>query len=95
MPIVKIHKDNEIFKGDVKVNVNLVVQAGIKQFPFPHLKHKCGMGTCGTCVSKIISGEEYIDKPSWKEIKVLKDKLKLGFRLACQFSVYEDIEIEQ
>ena len=35
MPIVKIHKDNEIFKGDVKVNVNLVVQAGIKQFPFP------------------------------------------------------------
>ena len=53
------------------------------------------MGTCGTCVSKIISGEEYIDKPSWKEIKILKDKLKLGFRLTCQFRVYEDIEIEQ
>ena len=95
MPIVKISHGNEVFEQNVKENTNLVVQAGIKKYPFPYLKYKCGMGTCGTCASKIISGAENLSEPTWKEIKVLKDKLKLGYRLACQFRVFRDIEIEQ
>jgi ferredoxin len=95
MPILRIYKKNDVFESIINANVNLVVQAGIKKFPFPHLKYKCGMGTCGTCMSKIISGAEFIDGPNWKEVKILKDKLKLGYRLMCQFRVFEDLEIEQ
>ena len=32
MPIVKIHKDEKCFEQHVEKNVNLVVQAGIKNF---------------------------------------------------------------
>lgn len=95
MPIVKIHKDEKCFEKNVEKNVNLVVQAGIKKFPIPHLKYKCGMGTCGTCASIIISGAKNIDEPNWKEIKILKEKIKLGYRLTCQFRVSNDIEIKQ
>ena len=44
MPIVKIHKEHNIFESKVNSNVNLVVQVGVKKFPFPHLKYKCGNG---------------------------------------------------
>ena len=53
------------------------------------------MGTCGTCSSIIISGGENLDKPTWKEVKVLKEKLNSGYRLACQFRVLHDIELKQ
>ena len=95
MPIVKIIQDDKIFEKKVDKDTNLVVQAGIKNFPFPHLKYKCGMGSCGTCASKIISGRENLPEPTWKEIKVLKDKLDLGYRLVCQFRVVKDLEIKQ
>ena len=95
MPFVTIIHGDEAFEQNVEENTNLVVLAGIKKFPFPYLKYQCGMGTCGTCSSKIISGAENISEPTWKEIKVLKDKLNLGYRLACQFRVFNDIEIKQ
>ena len=53
------------------------------------------MGTCGTCASIIISGAKNIDEPNWKEIKILKEKIKLGYRLTCQFRVSKDLEIKQ
>ena len=95
MPIVKIIKGDKVFKKNVEPDTNLVVQAGIKNFPFPYLKYKCGMGSCGTCASKIISGGENLTKPTWKEIKILKDKLDFGYRLACQFRVKNYLEIKQ
>ena len=95
MPFVKIIHGDEMFEQDVNENTNLVVQAGIKKYPFPYLKYKCGMGTCGTCSSKIISGAENLSEPTWKEIKVLKEKLDLGYRLACQFRVFHNIVIKQ
>ena len=95
MPLVKIIHGDEVFEKNVEENTNLVVLAGIKKFPFPYLKYKCGMGTCGTCSSKIISGAENLSEPTWKEIKVLKYKLNSGYRLACQFRVFYDIEIKQ
>ena len=95
MPLVKIIHGDEVFEQDVNENTNLVVQAGIKKYPFPYLRYKCGMGTCGTCSSKIISGAENLSKPTWKEIKVLKEKLDLGYRLVCQFRVFHNIVIKQ
>jgi len=95
MPRVKIIVGDKVFEKNVDLDTNLVIQAGIKNFPFPYLKYKCGMGSCGTCASKIISGGESLAKPTWKEIKVLKDKLDSGYRLACQFRVNKDLEIKQ
>jgi ferredoxin len=95
VPLVKIIQGDEVFEQNVEENTNLVVQAGIKNYPFPYLKYKCGMGTCGTCALKIISGAQDLSEPTWKEIKVLKEKLNSGYRLACQFRVFHDIEIKQ
>ena len=47
MPKIVIHADGQRHEGEVKENTNLVVRAGIKQFPYPHLKYRCGMGQCG------------------------------------------------
>ena len=41
MPKVKLHVDGEIVEKQVKDNANLVVLAGIRQFP--ELKYGCGM----------------------------------------------------
>ena len=95
MPLVKIIHNNICYEENVSNNTNLVVQAGIKKFPYPYLKYKCGMGTCGTCASLIISGKKNLPEPTWKEVKVLKEKLDLGYRLACQFRISHDIEIRQ
>ena len=46
MPIVTFHKNEATQTGEVKENSNLVVRAGVKQFPFPHLAYECGMGKC-------------------------------------------------
>jgi len=95
MPLVKIVQGEEVIEQYVEKNTNLVVQAAIKKFPYPYLKYKCGMGTCGTCSSIIISGGENLAEPTWKEVKVLKDKLNSGYRLACQFRIFNDIELKQ
>ena len=95
MPLVKIIHNNISYEENVSNNTNLVVQAGIKKFPHPYLKYKCGMGTCGTCASRILSGIENLTEPTWKEVKVLKEKLNLGYRLACQFRIIKDIQLKQ
>ncbi|MDC1086228.1 2Fe-2S iron-sulfur cluster-binding protein [Alphaproteobacteria bacterium] len=95
MPLVRLFHDHDIFEKKLDKNTNLVVQAGIKKFPFPYLKYKCGMGACGTCECFIISGKENISEPTWKEKKILKEKLSLGFRLACQFRILNDVDLKQ
>jgi len=95
MPIVTFHKNGEVHTGEVKENTNLVVRAGIKQFPYPHLAYKCGMGKCATCKSRIISGAENLPPPNWKEKKMLGDQLDHGYRLACQLWISHDLELVQ
>jgi ferredoxin len=95
MPKIAVHKEGQIYEGEVKENTNLVVRAGIKQFPFPHLKYKCGMGKCGTCMSRIIKGGEHLPEPNWKEQQLIGERLKLGYRLCCQLWIKHDIELTQ
>ena len=64
MPFVRVISENKIIEENVTENTNLVVQAGIKKFPYPYLKYKCGMGTCGTCASLIISGKNNLPEPT-------------------------------
>jgi ferredoxin len=95
MPHVVIHKDGQTLAGDVQSGTNLVVRAGIKQFPWPMLAYGCGMGRCGRCASRVIAGAEHLPEPNYKEVRVLGDRLGEGYRLACQLWVEHDLEIEQ
>lgn len=95
MPHVVIHKKGEVFAGDVKENSNLVVRAGIRQFPYPHLRYECGMGKCAKCACRVIAGGEHLPAPNWKEKKQLGELLDEGYRLLCQVWIQNDIELEQ
>ena len=95
MPIVKLHKNDQIHEGEVKENTNLVVRAGIKQFPYPNLAYGCGMGKCAKCACKVLAGSEQLAAPNWKEKKQLGALLDEGYRLTCQLWITADIEISQ
>lgn len=95
MPRIVIHKNGQAHAGEVKDNSNLVVRAGIKQFPYPHLSYGCGMGKCGKCASRILGGAEHLPAPNWKEDKLLGEHLNAGLRLICQLWVNRDLELSQ
>ena len=96
MPRITFRKNGQVFVDEVKVGPNLVVRAGIKQYPYPHLTYECGMGKCAKCACKVIAGAEHLPAPNWKEKKQLGDEqLNAGFRLACQLWLEHDLEIEQ
>jgi ferredoxin len=95
VPTVVLHRDGQAYRGEVKENTNLVVRAGIRQFPYPHLKYLCGMGKCATCASRILSGGEHLPAPNWKEKKLLGERLEQGYRLVCQLWINHDIELTQ
>ena len=93
MPKVILHVDGTIVEQQVKDNANLVVLAGIRQFP--KLKYGCGMGRCTKCTCQVINGGETLTPPNWKEVKMLGEKVNDGYRLTCQLTIQEDIEISQ
>ncbi|UOE57435.1 (2Fe-2S)-binding protein [Bacillus sp. CMF12] len=93
MPKVTLHVDGEIVEKQVKDNANLVVLAGIRQFP--ELKYGCGMGRCTKCTCIVLNGGDDLAPPNWKEEKMLGDKVKEGYRLTCQMTIQNDIEISQ
>lgn len=95
MPTIVLHRAGQIHRGEVKENTNLVVRAGIKQFPFPHLRYGCGMGKCAKCASRIIGGAEHLPEPNWKEKQRLGPKLDEGYRLICQLWLNHDLELAQ
>jgi ferredoxin len=95
MPSVVFHKNGQTFYGEVKQNTNLVVRAGIRQFPYPHLRYGCGMGKCGKCTSLILKGGEHLPEANWKEKQRLGSRIDEGYRLACQLWLTHDIELSQ
>ncbi len=96
MPKVTVHREGEVHEGEIAPDSNLVVLAGIRKYPYPHLKYRCGMGKCSTCKSRILAGAEQLEEPNWKEKKVLgEEQLAEGYRLVCQLRIFEDIEIAQ
>lgn len=95
MPTVILHKAGQAYTGVVKDNTNLVVRAGIKDFPYPNLSYKCGMGKCATCACKVLAGAENLPPPNWKEKKQLGERINEGYRLVCQLWITHDIELTQ
>jgi ferredoxin len=90
-----LHKGGEVFTGEVADNSNLVVRAGIRQFPFPHLTFGCGAGKCAKCACRVIAGQEHLPEPNWKERERLGERLGEGDRLMCQLWLSHDIELLQ
>jgi ferredoxin len=95
VPKVVLHRDGQIHEGEVKENTNLVVMAGIKRFPFPHLRYGCGMGKCAKCACRVLAGAEHLPAPNWKEKKQLGARLEQGYRLICQIWFNHDVELVQ
>ena len=93
MPKVRLHVEGEIIEQEVRDHANLVVLAGIRQFP--KLKYGCGMGKCTKCACRVLEGAEKLDPPNWKEQKMLGEKVEEGIRLCCQLTIKEDIVISQ
>jgi ferredoxin len=95
MPKVTIRTAAGCFEGEVAVHTNLVVRAGIRQFPYPHLRYGCGMGKCAKCACKVLAGGERLPAPNWKEKAQLGERLEQGYRLLCQLWIDGDIELDQ
>jgi ferredoxin len=95
MPKVTFCKAGEVHVDDVKENTNLVVRAGIRQFPYPRLRYECGMGKCAKCACRVLAGAEQLPPPNWKEKKLLGENLARGYRLVCQVWINHDIALEQ
>ena len=95
MPVITFHQGGQVYRDEVTDNTNLVVRAGIKQSPYPHLRYECGMGKCAKCACRVLAGAEYLPPPNWKEKKQLGERLEAGWRLACQLWVQQDIELAQ
>ncbi len=95
MPRVAFVKNGVRHEGDVPDGANLVVRAGIKAFPFPHLSYSCGMGKCGKCACRVLAGAEHLPAPNWKETKVLGERIAAATRLMCQLWLTNDVELAQ
>lgn len=95
MPLVTFHKNGQVYRDEVQPNTNLVVRAGIRQFPYPNLSYQCGMGKCASCACRVLAGAEHLPPPNWKEKKQLGDRLAQGYRLVCQLWLEQDIELAQ
>ncbi len=95
MPKIVLHRNGGVYQGEVAENTNLVVRAGIKQFPYPNLRYGCGMGKCCKCASRVLKGTEHLPEPNWKEKKLLGPRLEEGYRLICQLWLTHDVEIAQ
>ena len=66
MPKIVLHRNGQVHEGEVKENSNLVVRAGIREFPYPILRFQCGMGKCATCACRVLAGAEHLPPPNWK-----------------------------
>ena len=96
MPNVVLSKGGETVCGEVPDNTNLIVKAGIKQFPYPAMRYGCGMGRCAKCACRVVAGAESLPEPNWKESRTLgPERLAQGYRLVCQLWISHDIELVQ
>ena len=91
-----IHKNGETHRGEVKAGSNLVVRAGIRQFPYPHLAYKWRHGDLRHLRqpgSRL--GRSIWSRRTGKSRSGSATGSTTGYRLICQLWVQHDIEIAQ
>ena len=93
--IVTVRQGEALFAEELPAETNLVVRAGVKKFPWPHLRYGCGMGKCGKCACRVLAGAEQLAAPNWKEERLLGERLAEGLRLACQLWPTADLTLTQ
>lgn len=75
----------EVHKGETILEA--IGRSGVK------LPSICGgKGLCGKCVVRVLKGD--VSSPSSQELKLLGEKIRMGFRLACQTKILGDVEVE-
>ncbi len=88
MPPIKVSLLNRVW--EVKRGDNLL--EALRREGIEINSYCGGMGSCGKCVVKIKG--EGVSSPNSLEERHLKEKIKEGFRLACQVEVYGEIEVD-
>ncbi|MEM8571767.1 MAG: 2Fe-2S iron-sulfur cluster binding domain-containing protein [Pseudomonadota bacterium] len=77
--------------SDVALTVNVPVGTRIIEISEKvgaGITYGCREGDCGTCLTRILSGAEYLSEPSVLEQRVLKENIAgRSDRLACQCQV--------
>ncbi|AOT71038.1 2Fe-2S iron-sulfur cluster-binding protein [Geosporobacter ferrireducens] len=82
---------NFICKTEIKEGLNALKAAKEAKVK---IKAPCdGKGKCGKCLIRIVDGD--VSEPTKQEKKLLgKEKLRQGYRLACETAISENAVIE-
>ncbi|OGY88043.1 MAG: hypothetical protein A2233_04725 [Candidatus Kerfeldbacteria bacterium RIFOXYA2_FULL_38_24] len=89
MPKVNFKDDDLIVEAEIGANLKEVAQAEGASIPFG-----CEQGVCGTCLVKIVEGEENVSDVSDQEKETLESMgAEPGERLACQCQIEGDITV--
>ena len=82
------------------VNLTVTVPAGTRIIEISEkigagITYGCREGECGTCLTHVIEGNEFLSEPSVLEERVLKENLAgRNDRLACQCQVLGGGEVK-
>lgn len=77
----------EIKSREKKTILKVCKESNIK------IKSFCTIGVCGKCTIKVVEGK--VSPPNKREIRKLgHDRIKEGYRLACQTSFSNKVTIE-
>ena len=89
MPKVNFKDDDLIVEAEIGANLKEAAQAEGASIPFG-----CEQGVCGTCLVKIVEGEENVSDVSDQEKETLESMgAEPGERLACQCQIEGDITV--
>lgn len=78
-----------------EIDENTTILDGLKQNGY-HIANKCGgHAQCGTCIVKIVLGEDRLSEPTFKELQLLGNVFHITReRLACQTKIIGDVTID-
>ena len=79
--ILKIEQNQLDFLVDVKKGQSILDAALEQDIP---LEYSCKKGTCGKCQVMLVTGSAYLQPVNSLEMNKLNNKIKSGYRLACQ-----------
>jgi ferredoxin len=59
------------------------------------IRYRCERAVCTTCMTEVLEGMENLSSPNERETQTLKTVgAASNFRLACQCSVYGDVQLD-
>jgi uncharacterized 2Fe-2S/4Fe-4S cluster protein (DUF4445 family) len=78
----------------INVDYGSLIYSALLALNFPITALCAGKGACGKCLIHILESDHKISEPTDKEEKILgKEKIKKGYRLACQTQIFGDLRV--